>query len=86
MAWLPADPMFQCVVRDDSICDYDQYVNSLIGDLQFAKSVAQNNSDHKQKHQSSQNNKRAKDLALAISDQVLVANKSYRGKRKLADK
>ncbi|RXN15876.1 ephrin type-B receptor 2-like protein [Labeo rohita] len=49
-------------------------------------SVAQKNSVQEQNHQSSQYNKRVKGLPLAIGDQVLVANKGCRGKRKLADR
>ncbi len=83
---LPVDLMFQSVLRDKSVCDYDQYVKSLISDLQSAMSVAQKNSVQEQKHQSNQYNKRVKGLPLAIGDQVLVANKGCRGKRKLADR
>ncbi|RXN21393.1 ephrin type-B receptor 2-like protein [Labeo rohita] len=49
-------------------------------------SVAQKNSVQEQNHQSSQYNKKVKGLPLAIGDQVLVANKGCRGKRKLADR
>ncbi|KAL0189247.1 hypothetical protein M9458_016346, partial [Cirrhinus mrigala] len=66
---MPIDLMFQSVLRDKSVCDYDQYVKSLISDLQFAMSVAQKNSVQEQKHQSSQYNKRVKGLPLAIGDQ-----------------
>ncbi len=82
---LPVDLMFQSVLQDKSVCDYDQYVKSL-SDVQSAMSVAQKNSVQEQKHQSNQYNKRVKGLPLAIGDQVLVANKGCRGKRKLADR
>lgn len=83
---LPVDLMFKSVLRDKSVCDYDQYVKSLISDLQSAMLLVQKNSVQEQKHQSNQYNKRVKGLPLAIGDQVLVANKGCRGKRKLADR
>lgn len=70
-------------LQDKSVCVYDQYIRSLISDLQTAMTLAQQNSVLKQKHQSNQYNKRVKDLPLAIGDQVLLANKGCRGKRKL---
>ncbi len=78
--------MFQSVLRDESICDYNDYVQSLIKDLQSAMLLAQKNSTAEQKHQSDQYNKRVKGLPLSVGDHVLVANKGCRGKRKLADK
>ncbi|KAG1952355.1 interleukin-1 receptor accessory protein-like 1-A [Pimephales promelas] len=83
---LPVDLMFQSVLRDESICDYSDYVQSLVGDLQSAMALAQKNSTAEQKHQSDQYNKRVKGLPLSVGDHVLVANKGCRGKRKLADK
>ncbi len=83
---LPVDLMFQSVLRDESICDYNDYVQSLIKDLQSAMVLAQKNSTAEQKHQSDQYNKRVKGLPLSVGDYVLVANKGCRGKRKLADK
>lgn len=80
---LPVDFMFQSVLQDKSVCVYDQYIRSLISDLQTAMTLAQQISVLEQKHQSSQYNKRVKDIPLAIGDQVLVANKGCRGKRKL---
>lgn len=61
-------------------------MSDLVSDLQSAMTLAQKNAVVEQKHQSSQYNKRAKGLPLAVGDQVLVANKGCRGKRKLADK
>lgn len=83
---LPVDIMFQSVLKDSSVCDYDQYVQSLISDLQSAMAVAQVHAAREQMHQSDQYNKRVKGFPLAIGDQVLVANKGCRGKRKLADR
>ncbi|KAI5614528.1 interleukin-1 receptor accessory protein-like 1-A isoform X1 [Silurus asotus] len=83
---LPVDLMFQSVLRDESTCNYHDYVQSLVGDLQSAMVLAQKNSTAEQKHQSDQYNKRVKGLPLSVGDQVLLANKGCRGKRKLADK
>ncbi|KAL1258986.1 hypothetical protein QQF64_009563 [Cirrhinus molitorella] len=83
---LPVDLMFQSVLRDDSICDYKDYVQSLVNDRQSAMMLAQENSTAEQKHQSDQYNKRVKGLPLSVGDHVLAANKSCRGKLKLADK
>ncbi|KAI5625025.1 hypothetical protein C0J50_15416 [Silurus asotus] len=67
---LPVDLMFQSVLRDKSVCDYDQYVRSLIDDLQTAMTLAQQHSILEQRHQSNQYNKRVKGLPLAIGDQM----------------
>ncbi|KAK0133435.1 Retrovirus-related Pol polyprotein from transposon 412 [Merluccius polli] len=67
-------------------CDYNAYVKSLASDLHSAMLLAQRNSAIEQQHQSDQYNKKVKGLPLSIGDQVLVANKGGRGKRKLADK
>ncbi|KAJ8290844.1 hypothetical protein GJAV_G00018250 [Gymnothorax javanicus] len=78
--------MFKNVLRDESVCDYDAYVKSLLSDLRSAMLLAQKNSAGAQKHQSDKYNKKVKGLFLSIGDQVLVVNKGCRGKRKLADK
>lgn len=83
---LPVDVMFQSVLRDESICDYNDYVQSLVRDLQSAMGLAQKNSATEQKHQSDQYDKKVKGLPLLVGDQVLIPNKGCRGKRKLADK
>ncbi|TWW77028.1 hypothetical protein D4764_12G0004180 [Takifugu flavidus] len=78
--------MFKSVLQDDTVCDYATYVKSLVDDLSSAMLQAQRSSTKEQKHQLDQYNKRAKGLPLCVGDQVLVANKGARGKRKLADK
>ncbi|KAJ8362598.1 hypothetical protein AAFF_G00367730 [Aldrovandia affinis] len=83
---LPVDLLFRNVLRDDSVCDYNAYVKSLATDLQSAMLLAQRHSSVEQKHQSDQYNKKVKGLPLSVGDRVLVANKSGRGKRKLADR
>ena len=83
---LPVDLLFKNVLRDETVCDYDAYVKSLASDLHSAILLAQKNSAIEQKHQSDQYNKKVKGLPLSVGDQVIVANKGGRGKRKLADK
>lgn len=83
---LPVDLMFQNVLHDDTTCDYNTYVKSLVDDLRLAMLRAQENSTMEQKHQSDQYNKRTRGLPLSLGDQVLVASKGIRGKRKLSDK
>jgi len=83
---LPVDLMFRNVLLDNTVCDFDAYVKSLVGDLQSAMLLGQRNSSAERKHQSDQYNKRAKGLPLSPGDRVLVANKGAKGKRKLSDK
>ena len=83
---LPVDLMFRNVLHDDTVCDDNTYVKTLVDDLRTAMLLAQENSAVEQKHQTDQYNKRTKGVPLTLGDQVLVANKGTRGKRKLADK
>uniref|UniRef100_A0A669EIA0 Gypsy retrotransposon integrase-like protein 1 n=1 Tax=Oreochromis niloticus TaxID=8128 RepID=A0A669EIA0_ORENI len=83
---LPVDLMFRDVLHDDTICDYDTYVKSLMNDLRSAMLQAQEHSTMEQRHQSDQYNRKVKGLPLSLGDQVLLANKGVRGKRKLSDK
>lgn len=83
---LPVDLVFRNVLHDDAICDYHTYVKSLVEDLRSAMLMAEKNTSAEQKHQCDQYNKRVKGHPLSVGDQVLVANKGARGKRKLSDK
>lgn len=83
---LPVDLMFEPVLDDPDVVDYDSYVQSLISCLKSAMEIAQRHSSTEQQHQARQYNKRIKGTYLSVGDRVLVANKSERGKRKLADK
>ncbi|XP_076743010.1 uncharacterized protein LOC143419570 [Maylandia zebra] len=83
---LPVDLMFRDVLHDDTICDYNTYVKSLMDDLRSAMLRAQEHSTMEQRHQSDQYNRKVKGLPLSLGDQVLLANKGVRGKRKLSDK
>ncbi|CAI5678545.1 unnamed protein product [Oreochromis niloticus] len=82
---LPVDLMFRDVLHDNTICDYDTYVKSLMDDLRSAMLQAQEHSTMEQRHQSGQYNRNVKGLPLSLGDQVLLANKGVRGKRKLSD-
>ncbi|XP_029702048.1 uncharacterized protein [Takifugu rubripes] len=84
--WLPIDLLFMNVLHDDSVCDYNTYVKSLMEDLRSAMILAQGNSAVEQNHQSDQYNKRVRGLPLSVGDRVLLANKGVKGKRKLSDK
>lgn len=83
---LPVDLLFKNVLRDVTVCDYNAYVKSLLGDLRCAMALAQKTCTAEQRHQRDQYNKRVKGQPLSLGDQVLLANKGIKGKRKLADK
>lgn len=83
---LPVDWMLKNVLHDSTVGDYDTYVTSLLKDLQTALLHAQKHAIVEQRHQTDQYNKRIKGSSLSLDDQVLVANKGSRGKRKLADR
>lgn len=65
---LPVDIMFHNVLYDDTICDYNTYIKSLINDPCPAMLLPQEQSAVKQKHQSDQYNKKAKGLPLSLVD------------------
>lgn len=82
---LPVDIMFNQVLHSPDVADYGSYAKSLMSVLRDAMQVAQKHSSVEQQHQAQQYNKRVKGTYLAVGDRVLVANKSERGKKKLAD-
>lgn len=83
---LPVDVMFGNVLTDENVVDYDAYVSQLRRDLKEAVHVAQKNALREQGHQKRQFDKKVKGPAIAEGDRVLLANKTERGKKKLADK
>jgi len=83
---LPVDVMFSSVERDDVVIDYDVYVKRLRNDLKEALILAQKNAEASQRRQADLYNKRAKGRSIEVGDQVLLANKGERGRKKLADK
>lgn len=83
---LPVDVMFHNAERDCDITDYDSYVKRVRDDLREALTLAQANADASQQRQARLHNLKAKGTDIEEGDQVLVANKGERGRRKLADK
>lgn len=83
---LPVDVMFHNVERNCDFTDYDKYVVALRKDLQEALKLAQDNATKGQQRQAELYNKRIKGVDIEVGDQVLLANKGERGRRKLADK
>ncbi|KAI2645406.1 Retrovirus-related Pol polyprotein [Labeo rohita] len=83
---LPVDVMFGNVERDCDIVDYDKYVKRMKDDLKEALTIAQRNIDASQLCQTELYNQKTKGCNIELGDQVLLANKGERGKRKLADR
>lgn len=72
------------MLKETDVVDYDNYVKKLRNDLKEALVVAQDNVDVSQQSQSELYNRRMKGGHMVLGDQVLLANKGERGKRKLA--
>lgn len=68
-----------------TVCDYDNYVKSLLDDLHCAMLLAQKNCTAKQR-QCDQYNKQIKGQFLSLGDQVLLANKGVKGKCKFSNR
>ncbi|XDV26292.1 hypothetical protein PO909_030044 [Leuciscus waleckii] len=83
---LPIDMMFDSVLLDDQVVDYNQYVQSFRDDLAQAMKVAQCSASKQQQRQANLYNKKQKGAPVNIGDRVLLANKGERGKRKTADR
>ncbi|XP_076851142.1 uncharacterized protein LOC143501754 [Brachyhypopomus gauderio] len=83
---LPVDVVFHSVERDNDITDYDSYVRKMRDNLKEALSLAQTNANASQQRQAELYNKRMKGSDIEEGDQVLLANKGERGRRKLADR
>lgn len=83
---LPVDVMFQSAERDCDIADYDKYVAKMREDLKEALTTAQVNAITSQERQADLYNRKTKGHNIVEGDQVLMANKGERGRRKLADK
>ncbi|CAL9690957.1 unnamed protein product [Knipowitschia caucasica] len=79
---LPIHVMFKSVLHDSTVSGYDKYVESL-DDLKEAMVVAQ---EHVKKEQHTLlYNRKVKGSTIEIGEQVLMANKREKGKRKLHD-
>ncbi len=83
---LPVDVIFGQVLHDPVIVDHGSYAKTLMSYLHEAARIAQKHTEKEQKKQAKSYNRRVKGTCLNIGDRVLLANKSERGKRKLADK
>lgn len=83
---LPVDVMFHNVERDDEVTDYHSYIKRVRKDLKEALAAAQANAYSSQQRQAHLYNQNTKGTDIAEGDQVLLANKGERGRRKLADK
>ncbi len=83
---LPVDVMFSSIGRDCVITDYDTYVRRLRDDLKEALSLAQMNAEASQRRQADLYNQKTRGCRIEVGDQLLLANKGERGRRKLADK
>lgn len=83
---LPVDMMFESVLQDDQVVDYNDYVQTLKCDLAEAVRIARTSVDKQQKRQADLYNRKLKGAPVDVGDRVLLANKGERGKRKLADR
>lgn len=83
---LPIDMMFDSVLLDDRVVDYNQYVQSFRDDLAQAMKVSQCSGSKQQQRQANLYNKKQKGAPVNIGDRVLLANKGERGKKKTADR
>ena len=83
---LPIDVMFRSVIHDSSVSGYDRYVESLVSDLKEAMVVAQEHVTKEQHRHALLYNRKVKGSFIDKGEQVLLANKKEKGKRKLADK
>uniref|UniRef100_A0A3B1J813 Gypsy retrotransposon integrase-like protein 1 n=1 Tax=Astyanax mexicanus TaxID=7994 RepID=A0A3B1J813_ASTMX len=83
---LPVDVLFRSVLCDPNISSYDKYVESLTEDLKAALHLAQEHALKEQSRHKRIYDRKVKGLNIDIGDRVLLANKSGRGKQKVADK
>lgn len=83
---LPVDVVFQHVLQNHSVVNHREFVAQLRRDLADAARIARVHSRAEQSRQAENYNRRAKGSPLAVGDQVLLANRGERGRRKVADK
>ncbi|RXN14276.1 Retrovirus-related Pol polyprotein from transposon 412 [Labeo rohita] len=83
---LPVDVILGQVLHDPVIVDHGSYAKTLMSYLHEAARIAQKHTEKEQKKQAKSYNRKVKGTCLNIGDRVLLANKSERGKKKLADK
>ncbi|XP_061823055.1 uncharacterized protein [Nerophis lumbriciformis] len=83
---LPVDMVFQSVLLDDQVVDYDDYVQCLRRDLVNAIRIAQTSATKQQERQTDLYNRKLRGAPVDVGDRVLLANKGERGRRKLDDR
>lgn len=83
---LPVDLVFKQVLKDPIMVDHKTYAKTLMSHLNEAARIAQQHAGKEQQRQAKGYNKRVRGAYLNVGDRVLLANKTERGKRKLADK
>lgn len=83
---LAVDMVFQSVLMDEWVEDYDVYVQCLRRDLAEAIRIAQVSATKHQEKQAELYNCKVRGAPVEIGDRVLLANKGERGWRKLADR
>lgn len=83
---LPVDVLFRTVLHDSNVTSYDKYVASLADDLKEALVIAQEHAVKEQRRHARLYNRKVKGSSIEVGDRVLLANKTERGKKKLADK
>ncbi|KAJ8402703.1 hypothetical protein AAFF_G00363750 [Aldrovandia affinis] len=78
--------MFDSVLQDEQVADYDAYVQALRRDLAEAVKNPQASAGKQQKKQANLYDRKLRGAPVDVGDRVLLANKGERGKRKLADR
>ncbi|KAJ8367497.1 hypothetical protein AAFF_G00317200 [Aldrovandia affinis] len=83
---LPVDVMFHHVLEDTNVVSHHEFVHHLKRDLSEAAQIAQKNAIGEQDRHAKIYNRKVRGMPLAVGDQVLLANRGERGKRKVADR
>lgn len=83
---LPIDVLFRTVLNDSNVTSFDKYVESLTTDLEEAMVIAQEHATKAHNRHAKLYNRRVKGSAIEVGDRVLIANRTERGKRKVADR
>lgn len=81
---LPVDLMFESVLLDDQVMDYDAYVQCLKCDLAGDIRITQFSATKQQESQADLYNLKLKGEPVDIDHKIILANKGERGKIKLA--
>ncbi|RXN11117.1 hypothetical protein ROHU_005066 [Labeo rohita] len=82
---LPVDLVFETVLDNPDVVNYDSYVNALQRDRKEAMHVALVSALKQLKRHADLYNRKVRGRPVDVGDRVLLANKGARGKQKLAD-